>query len=193
LVWFGSELDNALLTGSTPLLAAGPVSDVPGTWIPTRVDVKGNGAVAKSWERRLREIEADIKLDAAFLDIRGYYPHLLLQAEPPVGGRGPWVGYVAFEAWWPYAIEQVSNGAPKVKAKYEFNRPEGLWIGINTLGELSRWVGWVDEGGASTCSPGRGARSPAFRSWAIGCSSCARGRHSSSSPSLWRGVAMGDR
>ena len=135
------------LTGSLPLLAAGPVSDEPGAWVPTEVTIKGGGAVAKSWERQLREIEAIIRANPAFRELRGYYPGLLLRAEPPVGGRGFWQGYVAFEAWWPKAIEQAPGAPPRIKAKWEFNRPPGLWINVNSRGDLSHWRWWEDKAG----------------------------------------------
>jgi hypothetical protein len=115
--------------------------------VPPLVKVKGDAATAKSWERQLAQIEALIKADPVFQEIRGYYPHLILEADPPVGGRGPWVGYVAFETWWPYAIEKAADGTPRIKATYEFNRPEGLWIGINTMRDLSHWTWWEDKAG----------------------------------------------
>ena len=135
------------LTGSSPLFAAGPVSDEPGAWVPTEVTIKGGGTVAKSWERQLREIEAIIRVNPAFRDLRGYYPGLLLKADPPVGGRGPWQGYVAFEPWWPKAIEQAPGAPPRIKAKWEFNRPPGLWINVNSRGDLSHWRWWEDKAG----------------------------------------------
>lgn len=135
------------LTGSPPLFAAGPVSDEPGAWVPTKVEIKGAGTVAKSWERQLREIETLIRANPAFKELRGYYPGLILEAEPPVGGRGPWQGHVAFEAWWPKAIEQTPGGVPKINAKWEYNRPPGLWININSRGDLSHWTWWEDKAG----------------------------------------------
>ena len=53
------------LTGSPPLFAAGPVSDEPGVWVPTKAEIKGGGTVAKSWERQLREIETLIRANPA--------------------------------------------------------------------------------------------------------------------------------
>ncbi len=135
------------LSGSPPLFAAGVVSDEPGAWVSTKVEIKGSGPVAKSWERQLREIEAIIRANPAFRDLRGYYPGLLLKAEPAVGGSGPWQGDVAFEAWWPKAIEQTSGAAPKIKAKWEFNRPPGLWIKINSRADMSHWRWWEDKKG----------------------------------------------
>ena len=137
------------LSSESALRAAGADPNEPGAWVPTRVGVsmKGDSAVARSWERQLRQIESLVKAIPAFREIRGYYPLLLLKAEPPVGGRGPWVGYVVLEPWRPYAIETAPNGTPKVKASFEFNRPEGLWIGINTLRDLSHWTWWEDKSG----------------------------------------------
>jgi hypothetical protein len=134
------------LAGSPPLSAAEPVSGEAGAWLPTRVEIRGAGTIAKSWERQLRQIEAAIKATPALQEPAGFYPLLILKAEPPVGGRGPWQGHVAFEAWWPKAIEQT-GGAPKVKANWEHNRPPGLWININSRGDLSHWTSWEDKTG----------------------------------------------
>lgn len=135
------------LAASPPLFADGPVSEEPGAWVPTRVEVKGGGAIAKSWERQLREIETTVRANPAFHELRGYYPALILKAEPPVGGHGAWEGHVAFEAWWPKAIEQTPGGVPKIRAKWEYNRPPGLWIHINSRGDLSHWTWWEDKAG----------------------------------------------
>jgi hypothetical protein len=145
-VTLGSWLVLSLLAGS-PLPAAQSDPDEVGAWVPTFVEIKGGGAIAKSWERQLREIEALIKANPVFNDLRGYYPELLLKAAPPVSGRGPWLGYVAFEAWWPKAIEKTPGGTPKIKSNWEFNRPPGLWIGINTPRDLSHWTWWEDKAG----------------------------------------------
>lgn len=128
----------------------------PGSWVSATVKVKGSSAIAKAWERQLREIEALIKADPVFKDIRDYYPHLILEAEPPPpGGYGPWVGYVAFETWWPAAIEKAPDGTPRIKASFEYNRPEGLWIGINTMRDLSHWTWWEDKAGRFYLLPER--------------------------------------
>lgn len=137
----------AMAGGGPRLFATDAVSQEPGAWVPSRVKITGGGPPATSWERQLREIEALIKAIPVFKEIRGYYPGLLLEAQAPVGGHGPWVGYVAFETWWPMAIELAPDGTPKVKASFEFNRPPGLWIGINTLRDLSHWSWWEDRAG----------------------------------------------
>lgn len=135
-----------LLSGS-PLFAAGPVPDEPGAWLPTILGIKGGATVAKSWERQLRQIEALVRANPAFQEPSGYYPLLILKAEPPVGGRGPWQGHIAFEAWWPKAIEQGAGGIPKIARRWEYNRPPGLWINVNSRGDLSHWTGWDDRAG----------------------------------------------
>jgi hypothetical protein len=127
-------------------LAAGYGKD-PGAWIPTRVETKGNAATAKAWERQLRTIETSIKAAPVFKEIRGYYPLLILQAEPPVGGKGPWQGYVALEIWWPRGVDITPSGEPKVKAKFEYNRPSAIWIKVNSRGDLSHWHWWEDKTG----------------------------------------------
>jgi hypothetical protein len=119
----------------------------PGAWILTRVGTKGEGVVAKAWERQLRTIEALIKGAPVFKDSRGYYPLLLLKAEPPVGGKGPWIGYVVLEPWWPWGVDITPSGEPLVKTKYELNRPEGLWIALNSRRDLSHWPWWEDNAG----------------------------------------------
>lgn len=136
-----------LLAATLPPSASGQSADERGAWLPARVEIKGAGPVAKSWERQLREIEAIVRENPALKDPRGYYPVLILGASPPAGGRGPWEGHVAFEAWWPKAIERAPDGAPRIAAKWEYNRPNGLWIGVNRRGDLSHWTQWEDGSG----------------------------------------------
>jgi hypothetical protein len=136
-----------LLTVALPLSPAGSQAEESGAWVPTRVQIKSADTVAQSWERQLREIEALVKAVSVFREIRGYFPLLVLKAEPLTGSRGSWVGYVLFEAWWPHAITRAADGTPAVKPSFEFNRPEGLWIGINTMRDLSHWNWWEDAAG----------------------------------------------
>jgi hypothetical protein len=126
--------------------AADPTPDT-GAWIATRVDTKGDTATARSWERQLRTIESLIKAAPVFKDLHGYYPGVLLKAAPPVGGKGPWLGYVVLEIWWPFAVDIGPGGEPTVKPKFEYNRPESTWITINGRGSLDHWVWWEDHAG----------------------------------------------
>lgn len=119
----------------------------PGAWIATRVETKGNTATAKAWERQLRTIESLIKAVPVFKEIRGYYPLLILKAGSPVGGKGSWLGYVVLEIWWPWGVDVTPGGEPKVKRNFEFNRPEGTWINLNSRGDLSHWMWWEDKVG----------------------------------------------
>jgi hypothetical protein len=145
--WFGIMLSLLLALVHHDRVLAQSYGKDPGAWILTQVETKGPEAVAKSWARQLRMIEALIKGAPVFKDIRGYYPRLLLKAEPPVGGKGPWIGYAVIEIWWPWAVDITSGGGPQVKVKYEYNGPESLWISLNSRGDLSHWPWWEDSAG----------------------------------------------
>jgi hypothetical protein len=121
--------------------------DEPGTWMPTVVKIEGVREIASSWERQLREIEALIKAAPVFKDIRGYYPRIILEAAPPAGGRGPWLGHVAVEPWWWVSIERSPGGEPVVKRRWIDNGPGGLWMNVNSRGDLSHWAWWEDKEG----------------------------------------------
>ena len=115
-------------------------------WIPWRNETATASPTHKVWDQQLRAIAVRIRADGVFADIRGYYPHLFGKVEAARGGN-PWIGFLAFEAWWPKAVERTPDGTARIKPKWEYNRPEGLWIGVNTLRDLDHWRWWEDERG----------------------------------------------
>ncbi|MFI5176758.1 MAG: hypothetical protein ACHQKY_18000, partial [Terriglobia bacterium] len=118
----------------------------PGAWVPWEVGFPTAGnAQNVAWEKQLLAIAAVIRESPALSDLRGFFPGLSGSNGTPVNWKGPIFGNLIFSAWWPKAIERTPDGRAKIKKNWEYNRPSGMNLRVNSFPTFGVTTAWMED------------------------------------------------
>jgi hypothetical protein len=118
----------------------------PGAWVPWEVGFPTAGnAQNGAWEKQLLAIAAVIRESPALSDLRGFFPGLSGSNGTPVNWKGPIFGNLIFSAWWPKAIERTPDGRAKIKKTWEYNRPSGMNLRVNSFPTFGGAATWMED------------------------------------------------
>jgi hypothetical protein len=123
--------------------------DEPGAWIPWEMSCTPvERPVQDAWEKQLKAIAALVRACPVFHDIRGYYPMLVGCVQRNPTATGPYNGSVALLIWPPVTVEHTPTGEPRVRDVWRYNGLGGLWITLNSIGDLGfDWFNAEDSQG----------------------------------------------
>jgi hypothetical protein len=123
--------------------------DEPGAWLPWEITCTPVEAAAQqAWEKQLRAIAAMIRACPVFAEIRGYYPMITGCVQRSGIPAEPHNASLALLIWPPVTVERTPKGEPKLRDVWRYNGLGGLWININSFGDVTHdWPTYQDKAG----------------------------------------------